>query len=330
MNPVFPAVYSTLCPVALASLITEQYGIPHVQCKLLVRGVGDTYLVQSSQHRYILRIYRSSHRSLPQVKEEVQLLLALQQAQVPASYPISAISGETIHTLQAVEGERYAVLFSYAPGQVVRNLDKNQLHLLGREMARFHNVSSIISPATVRWQYDLQTTLFIPLDKLQPVLAHDPDTYTWLQESVEQAAKKLSQPNTASFSKGYCHFDFLPKNFHFEGDSLTFFDFDFMGYGWLVNDIMTFWQHLTLDVFTGRMTRQTADEAYAIFLEGYSAHRAISEQELTLVPYLSLGFWLFYMAFHTTHDQFYAFSQPAHVKFYTGFLRHVVDTNWEK
>ncbi|WP_298737949.1 hypothetical protein [uncultured Chitinophaga sp.] len=44
-----------------------------------------------------------------------------------------------------------------------------------------------------------------------------------------------------------------PRNFHFENDSITFFDFDIVGYGWLVNDIMTFWQHLELNVYTGRM-----------------------------------------------------------------------------
>ncbi|WP_315822665.1 phosphotransferase enzyme family protein [Paraflavitalea speifideaquila] len=156
MKPVFPALYSTLCPDALASLITEQYALPHVQCKLLVRGVGDTYLVESSQHRYILRIYRSPHRSLPQIKEEVQLLLALKQAHIPVSYPIPALSGEAIQSLHAVEGDRYAVLFTYAPGRSERMLSETQLLTLGREMARFHQVSASLQPATARWHFDLK------------------------------------------------------------------------------------------------------------------------------------------------------------------------------
>ncbi|MDH7459837.1 phosphotransferase [Chitinophagaceae bacterium 26-R-25] len=88
-----------------------------------MRGVGDTYLVESSDGRFILRIYRSSHRSLPQIKEEVKLLHALQQAGVSVSYPVADILGDTIQTLVAIEGERHAVLFSYAPGHVVRSLD---------------------------------------------------------------------------------------------------------------------------------------------------------------------------------------------------------------
>ena len=328
MKPTFPATYSTLCSTALSSLISEKYKLGNIQCKFLVRGVGDTYLVESGETRLILRVYRSSHRSLPQIKEEVALLLALKHANVPVSYPIQDISGEAILTLDAAEGERYAVLFSYAPGHVVKLLNEKQLRTLGHEMARFHNVSSAITLGEERWSFDLETTVFKPLERLKSAFAHDQEGYAWLQEMAARVEKKLFQLNTSGFSKGYCHFDFLPKNFHFENDSVTFFDFDFMGYGWLVNDIMSFWQHLALDVYAGRMTQQAAGDAYSIFLDGYRVVRSVSEQELAAVPYLAPGFWLFYMGFHTTHDQFYAFIQPGHLKSYTGFIRHMVETYW--
>jgi Ser/Thr protein kinase RdoA (MazF antagonist) len=329
MKPAFPAIYSTLCPIALSSLISEKYQLENVQCSFLVRGVGDTYLVESAGTRFILRVYRSSHRSLPQIKEEVELLLALKQADVPVSYPIPDISGQAILTLEAAEGERHAVLFSYAPGHAVKLLNENQLRSLGREMARFHNVSAALSVGGARWNFDFQTTVSKPLEMLKPAFAEDPEGYAWLREVAEQVRKKLSALHSSGCSKGYCHFDFLPKNFHFEHDSVTFFDFDFMGYGCLVNDIMTFWQHLVLDVYTGRMQRKAADDAYNILLDEYRAYRPVSEQELAAVPYLAIGFWLFYMGFHTTHDQFYAFSQPSHVKSYVGVLRHIVATYWD-
>jgi Ser/Thr protein kinase RdoA (MazF antagonist) len=328
MKPAFPAIYSTLCPIALASLISKKYKLENVQCKFLVRGVGDTYLAESFGTRFILRVYRSSHRGLPQIKEEVELLLALKQADVQVSYPIRDISGQAILKIEAAEGERHAVLFSYAPGHAVKVLNENQLRSLGHEMARFHNVSAELRLGEERWNFDLQTTIFKPLELLKPAFAEDAEGYNWLQQVASQIEEKLSSLYTSEFSKGYCHFDFLPKNFHFENDSVTFFDFDFMGYGYLVNDIMTFWQHLVLDVYTGRMQRKAADEAYSIFLDAYRAHRPVSEQELALVPYLAIGFWLFYMGFHTTHDQFYAFSQPSQVKSYVGVLRHIVSTYW--
>lgn len=328
MKSIFPATYSTLCPIALSSLISEKYEVGNVECRFLVRGVGDTYLVESSEDRFILRIYRSSHRSLPQIKDEVKLLQVLKKAGVSVSYPVPDISGETILTLEAAEGERHAVLFSYAPGHVVRLLNENQLRALGKEMAKFHNVSSGLKLGGERWTFDLETTILKPLEKLKLSFAGDAEGYARLQGMAELVEQKLSQTPASEFSKGYCHFDFLPKNFHFQNDSITFFDFDFMGYGWLVNDIMTFWQHLCLDVYMGRMTQQAADDAYGVFLDGYRTCRDISEQELAMVPYLSMGFWLFYMAFHTTHDQFYTFSQPSQLKSYTGILKNLADTYW--
>ena len=334
MSSVFPATYSTLCPSALASLLSQRYGLEKVRCKLIVRGVGDTYSVGSAagsaSDRFILRIYRSSHRSLPQITAETTLLTALKQAKVSVSYPLPDLSGEMIQAIDAAEGRRYAVLFTYAPGRTVTRLNDNQLRDLGHQMARFHNVSSAIDLGGHRWNYDLQTLLFQPLEMVRSAFEDIPEEYAWWQQAAKSAAEKLAQLNTSTFSMGYCHFDFLPKNFHFEGDSVTFFDFDFLGYGWLVNDIMTFWEQLCLDVHNGRMTQEAADEAYAVFLDAYREYRDLQEEELSAIPYLALGFWLFYMGFHMTHDEFYQFVQPAVLKTRTGAIRQFMSKYWNK
>ncbi|MCF0075483.1 phosphotransferase [Dyadobacter sp. CY261] len=329
MKSIFPTIYSTLSPYALADLLDERYLLKTIQCTFLVRGVGDTYLVDSLQGRFILRIYRSTHRSLSHVQAEVALLMALKQAGVSVSYPIADRMQESIQQLDAVEGSRYAVLFSYAPGQPPRILNKSQLCTLGHEIARFHQVSSTIALPGERWTFDLDSTLFKPLEQLKSAFVTDQESYLWLQKAARQVETKIAQVNTSGFLSGYCHFDLLPKNMHFDGDSVTLFDFDFMGYGWLVHDLVCFWQHLALEVYAGRMTQLAFEEAYAIFLESYQSGHPISDQELALVPYLSLGFWLFYMGFHTTHDQFYSYLQPSQLKGYTGFLRHLAVAYWE-
>lgn len=329
MKPVFPATYSTLDPESLAQLVTSHYALGNVQCTFLVRGVGDTYLVESQNLKHILRVYRSSHRTLPQIKEEVDLLLHLKNAGVSVSYPITAAAGEAILEINAVEGTRYAVLFGYASGKSERIPNERQLQNLGREMADFHLAASTFPKGNARWTFDFNTTLFTPLERLKPVFSDDQETYTWLQQMAKQVETRFSQTDTSHFSHGYCHFDFLPKNFHFDGDAVTLFDFDFMGYGWQVNDMMSFWQHLVLDVYTNRITQDAADNAYQVFLEGYRERRAVSEEELKAVPYLSIGFWLFYMGFHTTHDQFRVFTQPPHPKAYAGIIKYIVEQYWE-
>ncbi|KAA6439287.1 hypothetical protein FEM33_13530 [Dyadobacter flavalbus] len=99
-----------------------------------------------------------------------------------------------------------------------------------------------------------------------------------------------------------------------------------MGYGWLVYELVCFWQHLALDVYAGRMMQQAFDETYAILLKSYQTGYQISNQELALILYLSLNWKLFYMELHTTHDQFYDFIQPNQLRAYTGFLRNLVQT----
>nr|WP_293837440.1 phosphotransferase [uncultured Arsenicibacter sp.] len=330
MKPTFPASYSTLCPDALAELLVNVYPLDDVQCKFLTRGVGDTYLADTRQGRFVLRVYRTSHRHLSHVQAEVALLLALKAAAVSVSWPVADRTGETIQAIDAIEGVRYAVLFSYAPGESVRMPDNHQLYLLGREMARFHQVSSTIKLPDERWCFDFNTTFTEPLKTLQDRFSDNPDVYDWLQRAAHMVEKKLAAIDRSALSTGYCHFDFLPKNMHFERDRVTFFDFDFMGYGWLVYDFASFWQHLAIEVYAGRLTPQACEKAYAGFLAGYREHRSISEEELALVPYLAIGFWLFYMAFHTTHDQFYSFTQPAQLKVYTSFLKHLTETYWDQ
>ena len=334
---------------ALAGLVSERYGLSHVNCQFLLRGVGDPYMAETSSGRYILRAYRASHRNESQIRAEVELLLALKRAGVPVSYPLPDLNGEPVQVVQAAEGRRHLVLFSYAPGRSVPVLSPGQLRSLGREMARFHDVSAMFEPGVTlgpgggppcteapdgealgagRWRFDLETTLFGPLAQLEPYFSEDPVGYAWLVEAAKVAEKKLSGLDQSEFSSGYCQFDFLPKNFHFEGDSVTFFDFDFMGYGWLVNDIMTFWQHLEVEATLDRMTREAANEAFALFLAAYKSYRPAREQELEAIPYLSLGFWLFYMSFHTTHDQFYPFIQPAQLKLRLGLIQQLMARNW--
>ncbi|SHL35747.1 Ser/Thr protein kinase RdoA involved in Cpx stress response, MazF antagonist [Chitinophaga jiangningensis] len=327
----FPATYSTLSPAALADFITKEYQFKQVTCKLLVRGVHDTYLVETNKEKYILRVYRNSHRSLEQISEEVFFLEQLHAKGVSVSHLVAGPgTRRSIHAEMAIEGIRHMALFTYAPGKVVKLLSPAQLRSLGREMARVHEVAAAYKPNGARWKYDLETTLFEPLKRLEAPFADDTESYAWLQQAAVTAAGYLSQVSIHEVSTGYCHFDFLPKNFHFEGDKVTFFDFDFLGEGWLVNDVMTFWMHLQLDVLNRRQTQAAADEAYQLFLDAYREIRPLTDTELIAVPYLGLGFWLFYMGFHTTHDQFTSYTQLPFLQSYTGVMKHLVNTFWQQ
>lgn len=323
MHTIFPTTYSTLSAEALALHVNKVYGFNDTDCHLLLRGVGDTYELTTGDEQYILRIYRASHRSKEQIAEETAFLLALKQANVPAAYPVAALNGDHIMELNAAEGLRHAVVFTYAPGKVVNVLDEEQLTELGIQTARMHHVAATLPTNGSRWTFDTDTTLTHPLQILKPLL--DTEIYTWLESTVATVKTQLAALDTAGFSYGTCHYDVMTKNFHVDGNKVTFFDFDFMGYGWLVNDLMTFRQQLMLDVLAGRSTKAIADRSWELFLEAYKSERKLSADELKAIPLLAPGFWLFYSAFHTTHDQFYPFIHPSHLSQRFGMVRRLLE-----
>ncbi|MBW8686738.1 phosphotransferase enzyme family protein [Chitinophaga rhizophila] len=331
MQPIFPTTYSTLSPQALADYVGKQYAFQDTSCQFIVRGVGDTYLVTTAAEQYILRIYRPSHRTLANIQAEVTLLQILQSAGVSVSYPVEDKEGKAIQALSAAEGTRHAVLFTYAEGRSHNILSGYQLQQLGKEMARFHTVSATIQLEHERWTFDTTTTLDQPLAAVRDYFKEDPATYEWLSQAIERVKKELSGIGQESIVSGYCHFDFLPKNFHFDAvDQITLFDFDFFGRGWLIQDIMTFRQQLLLDKAMQRLTAEQMEQAYSTFLKAYCEVRPLSEAEKAAIPWLGLGFWVFYMGFHLTHDQFYPLTQLHVLQSRIAVIKKLVEEEWQK
>lgn len=298
--PVFSTQHSTLSTTALQQHVAAHYGLPLRQGRLLLRGVSDTYRFDADSASYIFKVYRDAHRRRAEIKGEVELLTRLYAQGAAVAPPLPDRRGGFLQAFEAAEGTRYGVLFAFAPGQSYFDLSEPQVRTVGREMARLHQLTAGLQLRHPRRAYTVETTLTGPLARLAPVFAeYDyPDGYAYLQTATAQAAARLTELPTATFGHGYCHYDFLPKNFHFDAhDQLTFFDFDFAGPGWLVNDVMTFRVHYFLHVATRRLSPAEADQAWQQFLGSYRQLRPLSEAELAAIPALGFAFWLFYLDF---------------------------------
>ena len=323
----FPTQYSTLSASALATYVGAAYGLPGLRGRYLLRGVSDTYLLENEQARYILKVYRDAHRTPSEIAGEVELLTYLGAHQAPVAAPIPALDGRFLLPLAAAEGERQGVLFDYAPGHVVMDLTDAQLRTVGREMAKLHNLTAGLTLAHPRPGYDLDTTFRRPLQAVAPAFQDYPEGYAYLQDTVAQVLTKLEQLDTSAFGYGYCHYDFLPKNFHFDAaDQLTFFDFDFAGPGYLVQDVMTFFVHYFLHRLLKGVSEQEATRAFAVFVASYREVRPLSEAELAAIPYLGVGFWLFYLefAYRNFDDWSNTFFGPRYLRERVGWIKQWV------
>lgn len=299
---IFPAQYSTLSAPALGKAIEAWYGFSGLRCRYLLRGVSDTYVLEGTREQYILKIYRDAHRSLQEIQGEVELLNYLHQGGCRVSYPVKDREGRQIQSFEAAEGIRYGVLFSYAAGKPVTEPSDEQITITGREMARIHHITSTLTLSHERRVYNNDTTLLQPIAALAPAFTELPEEYGYLQDTAAMIIKKLNNLDTSGFSYGYCHYDFFPKNFHFdEHNHITFFDFDFSGKGFLVNDMMSYWNHFALNAILGRSSREESERAFQVFLAAYRTVRSVSDEEISMIPYLNFGFWIFYMGFHYEH-----------------------------
>lgn len=295
---IFPTQYSTLSSRALKDFLEQQYGFSQMRCRLLVHNVSDTYLLENDTEKYIFKIYRDAHRKLEEIKAEVELLNVLQENGLSVSYPIKATDGKQIQSFNAAEGTRYGILLSYALGQPVYELTPQQLEALGREMAKFHNLAAVIELKHPRKSYTLDTTITKPIIAVKPAFEGMEEVYAELVQMADQVTAQFEKLDLSNFSYGYCHFDFLPKNFHFqEGGQLTFFDFDFVGKGYLINDITSFYIHYFLECFHHKISREEAEKSFALFVEAYRKMRPLSDEELAAMPYFGFGFWVFYLGF---------------------------------
>jgi len=297
----FPVQYSTLSTPALEQFIRQQYGDTALDCRLLIRGVSDTYRIEKDgAPLYIFKVYRRRHRSLQEIQGEVELLNRLHNGGARVAYPIADIQGRQIQDFNAPEGLRHGVLFTYAAGQSVYDLTTAQLQEIGREMAKLHNISAAITLTYEREIFDLQRLLWQPLETLAPAYKDYPEGYTYLTTTAQQVAARLAA--LPDLSTGYLQYDFLPKNFHFDADGhVMFFDFDFTGKGWLANDHASFFIHFFFHVAHKKLTQAEADRDFAVFIAAYREVRAFSDAELEAVPYLGFVFWIFYLGYQYEH-----------------------------
>ncbi len=104
-------------------------------------GINHHYLVETNSKKYILRIYSFQWRSQEEIQEELDFILQLKEKGQAVAYPIINNLNGYLNKLKASEGERIAVLFSFAKGFYLANPEVELTHQIGKRIADMHLVS---------------------------------------------------------------------------------------------------------------------------------------------------------------------------------------------
>ncbi len=269
----FPVQYSTLSSDALLQLVSERYETASgASITFLKRGFNDTYLISCDKEKYILRVYNHNWRSIESIETELQLLLYLQENEISVSYPIKSRKSSYIQQIQAPEGLRYAVLFSFAEGMLVRKLSHEQAYLLGIETGKIHALTQHKFYGVTAQNYSIDKQFEITLSTLKPVLADYPEQYNYLVKLKDEFLTLFNTIDVKELPTGICHGDLQAENFHISTDNtFTFFDFDFFGEGNLAYDI---------GVFRWYDHKNKTPQIMEAFIKGYQTQRKLTETEL--------------------------------------------------
>lgn len=274
-SDVFPVLYSTLSCDALSNHVLSLYDLGTVQaCQFWNRGLSDIYYVETKASAYILRISHAHWRSKADVAFELEFLDFLQRQRIPVAYPLRTQTGQLFVELDAPEGQRYAAVFVYAPGEIAMgDLNMAQSYTLGQILAQIHQVSLDFCTVHPRQVLDPQHLLDQSLGTILPFLKRRPSDASYLQYQSDRIQQQLESLPRCSPYWSVCWGDPHSGNAHFTQDNrVTLFDFDQCGYGWRAFDVAKFWQ---VAIRTG-MNRRVRDN----FLAGYNSVQPLEPEEM--------------------------------------------------
>jgi len=230
----------------------------------------------------VVKFYRPGRWSRAALEDEHRFLLDLREAEVPVCAPLALRDGGTL-------GELEGVWFGVWPrtgGREPEELDDEQLAILGRLLARIHNVGALRRPAD-RPALDPETALLDPLDELLErglLPAHCEDRYALAVEALADAFEARLDGVPFLRLHGDCH----RGNLLHGREGWFFLDFDDFVVGPAVHDV---WVLVPGRDDEGRRQREA-------LLAGYRQFRDFEPRWLGLVEplratrFLKLSSWI--------------------------------------
>jgi len=181
----------------ITDLVAREYrlGTP-TGCALLSQGMNEVYRVDCPDGPYVLRVHGPGKwwlRSEGDLRFELELLTHLRQHEVPVSSPVPRVNGDSLGVLQTAGDDRYYSLFTWAPGEPPGpDLTGDQVHRVGRLIARIHLCSDLFSSELPRYELGEDTLVDRPLRVMDAALRRaDAGLATYVRTEIENVREHL-------------------------------------------------------------------------------------------------------------------------------------------
>ncbi|HEY5368301.1 MAG TPA: phosphotransferase [Hanamia sp.] len=287
----FSVISSTISPADIGLFVSEKYfRVDNSICHLLKTGINHTYQVDINNESYVFRVYSYDWRTKDEIVEELNLLNLLKKNSLSVSYPIEDKNGNLIQTIEAPEGKRFAVLFSFAHGKKIQNYTADIHFNIGKLMAQIHSFTRDLKQDRI--SYTSEVLLDQSINYIKQFLSTELEEMQFLITTKTILEAEISKTDFTSIRKGIVHLDIWFDNLNIsENGDIALFDFDFCGNGWLCLDIA----YYILQLHNTEKNESARIEKMASFYKGYGTIQKISVEEMRLVPTLGVCIYYFYL-----------------------------------
>lgn len=288
----FPVTNSNLSAIHLALFLQEKYSFSNdTKCQLIKAGINDTYLVTDNLERFVFRVYSLNWRTRTEIEEEIKLLSELRKNNILVSYPLPDKGDNFIQILNAPEGDRFAVLFSFAKGNKMHIISKETHFEIGQIMARIHKITDNLE--LNRIHYTPEIILIDSLKKVSDFLPADTEEMDFMVSAQKYLLNEFQNADIAKIRQGIVHLDIWFDNLNItEENEVTIFDFDFCGNSWLCLDIAYYILQLhNIEKYEAKEYQPKVDS----FIKGYESITPMSDEERRLIPMLGVSLYFFYL-----------------------------------
>lgn len=309
-----PVISSILSPDYLAAFFVLHYGFgKSATCKILKTGINHTYLLSTPTAKFILRVYCHGWRTESEIAEELNLLNFLTEHGFSVAYPIRDREGKYINQLKAPEGDRFAVLFSFADGETIRVPSEEVSYQLGTAMAKMHQLT--VNKPIHRKAYNAASLVSWALQATRNHFDAPSEEMQYFERADAKISAVFEQADAATLRYGIVHLDLWYENMKIRnGTDITIFDFDNCGNGWLFLDMA----YSLMTLYRNEPNKENFESKRESFYKGYESVTPISSEEKRLIPYGGLAIWLHYTGIHVQrfNDFSNQFLSPEFLKYW--------------
>lgn len=263
------------------------YGLSEpTELELLTFSENAVFRASFADHEpVVVRLHSIGYHSKAAVDSEMMWLLALgRDTDLTVSVPVPTPSGEYVVTATHPEfAPRHAAVFTVLPGTAPAedNLVPDY-RMLGHTTARLHVHAETWTPPPgfVRLAWDLDGA-FGPQPNWGSWRAGprvQPQQIPVLQAAEDLIRARLTEYGQGRDRYGLIHSDLRLANVLADDGAVAVIDFDDCGFGWLLYDLASAMTFIEDDPLTPALIDS--------WLSGYTEVRALSEQDLAIIPTL--------------------------------------------